>query len=101
MKINEFYFNEYDVTIIVEEFENLKEAKGMINDCFINNREYIGEDDSLYILYKDGSSYILTSNIEMGTYKKTNIKAVIIDNGNTYQVYGNYNLNDDAIIEVK
>lgn len=101
MKVNEFYFNEYDAIVIVEEFENLKEAKDMINDCFINNREYISEDDSLYVLYKDGSSYILTSSIEMGIYKKTNIKSIVIDNGNTYQVYGDYYLNDDAIIEVK
>lgn len=101
MKVNEFYFDEFDATIIVEEFENLKEAKDMIYDCFINNREFIGEDDSLYLLYKDGSSYILTNNIEIGSYKKTNIKAVVIDNGNTYQVYGDYNLNDDMIIEIK
>ncbi len=101
MKTNEFYFNEDNVTIIIEEFENLKEAKDMINDCFINNREYFGEDDNLYILYKDGSEYVLSRHMEMGTYKKTNIKAVVIDNGYTYQVYGDYYLNDDAIIEVK
>ncbi len=100
MKVNEFYFDKYDATIIVEEFESLKEAKEMINDCFINNRDYIGGEDSLYILYKDGSCYILDRHIEIGRYKKTGIKSVVIDNPNTYQVYGRYNLNDNMIIEV-
>lgn len=74
---------------IIEEYENLKEIKHMIMDNYIHNKEFLDDDCSLYIEYKDGSSYYICGD-EDGTFKKTGIKTVIENNPETYSVYGNY-----------
>jgi hypothetical protein len=78
---------------IVEEYQSIKEVKEMIEMNYINNKDYIDDDFTLFIEYKDGSTYYLHGQeIEEGTYKKTGIKTVLEDNGCCYSVYGNYKL---------
>lgn len=85
---------------IFEIFENLSEAKRTINDDYLNNMDYISEDDTLFIKYKDGSIFSIFDVVE-GTYKKTGIETVILSNGSTTQIYGNYRIYnmDDTDIE--
>ncbi|MDV3427879.1 MAG: hypothetical protein LIR50_12780 [Bacillota bacterium] len=77
---------------IIEEYEILKEIKSMIMDNYINNKEFLNDDSSLYIKYKDGSSYYICGTQEDGIFKKTGIKTVIENNPETYGVYGKYKL---------
>lgn len=85
---------------IFEIFESLKEAKATINQDYIDNMDYISEDDTLFIKYKDGSYFSIFDVVE-GTYKKTGIETVIISNGSTTQIYGNYRIYnmDDTDVE--
>lgn len=79
----------------------LKEIKEIIMQDFIENRGYLSEDESLYIEYKDGSYYYLCSDGEDGKFKKTGIKKVVIDNAETYQIYGHCDMrimNDGVVM---
>lgn len=77
---------------IFEIYETLKEIKEMIMDCYINNKGYISNDQSLFIEYKDGSTYYATGDYEEGTFKKTGIKTVIESNPCTFSLYGDYRI---------
>lgn len=77
---------------IIEEYESIKEIKQLIEWNYVNNKEFLDDDSSLYIEYKDGSTYYLSGANEEGIYKKTGIKTVIESNPCTYSVYGEYKL---------
>lgn len=77
---------------IIEEYTSLKEIKSYIEDCYINNKDFLDDESSLYIEYKDGSTYSICVYEEEGKYKRTGIKTVIEDNPSTYAVYGDYKL---------
>lgn len=76
---------------VFEIYETLKEIKSMIMDCYINNKEYLIEQ-SLFIEYKDGTTYYLSDTEEEGTFKKTGIKTVIESNPCTFSLYGDYRI---------
>ena len=82
------YFKEIG---IIEKY-TLKEIIQLIMDSYINNMDYITDDMSLYVEYKDGKYFqICGGNVYGNTkFKKTGIKRVIEDNGSTYSVYGPY-----------
>lgn len=61
-----------------------------IMDNYINNKDYMSDDMTLYVEYNDGSTYYLSNNYEEGKFKKNGIKRVIEDNGSTYSVYGDW-----------
>ena len=74
--------------IIIEKY-TLKEIIDLIMDNYINNKDYLVEEQYVFIEYKDGSSYILYGDgEEIGKFKKTGIAKVIEDNGWTYSIYG-------------
>ena len=84
-------------TIILENGQiieklTLKEALTMIYDCYINNKDFLTDDFSLYIKYKNGTEYYISATDEIGKFKKTGIETVIENNPCTYQVYGLYQL---------
>lgn len=95
------YTDEYGDAIIVEEFESLKECKEMIKMCFTENVDYIGQDDYLFILYKDGTYTTHEALLDGQRIKLTNIKAVIIDNSMTYQIFGDYYMDENIIPQVE
>ena len=76
----------------IEVFTSLKEALVMVYDQYINNKEWLDDDFSLCIEYKNGSFYFLNDQDEDGKFKKTGIKTIIESNPNTYQVYGDYEI---------
>ena len=74
--------------LIIEKY-TLKEIIDLIMDNYINNKDYLDEEQYVSIEYKDGSSYILYGDGEkIGKFKKNGIAKVIEDNGCTYSVYG-------------
>ena len=75
---------------IVEVLRNRKDAIEFIRDCYVENKDYLDDDSSLYVEYKDGSHYYLSGSCEEGKFKRTGIKTVIEDNPCTYTVYGKW-----------
>ena len=85
---------------IFEIFESRKEALAYIMDCYINNKEWLDDDSSLFIEYADGSCYYISGAEEDGKFKKTGIKTVIESNPATFSLYGDYRIyNIDDIDE--
>jgi len=73
----------------VYEYKTLKGIMSEIMDNFINNKDYMSDDMTLYVEYRDGSTYYLGGSFDDDKFKKTGIKNVIIDNG-TYAVFGDW-----------
>lgn len=86
--------------MIFEVMTSRKEILSYIMDCYINNKDFIDDDFSLYIQYKDGSSYYIGGNDEEGKFRKTGIETVVESNPATTVLYGNYKIyNIDDIEE--
>lgn len=66
----------------------------MIENAEIYGWDYMFEDDSFYIEYKDGKTYEANECGEYGTYKKKGIARIIYVNANDTQVYGKYEVNE-------
>ena len=101
MTTKTYYNEELECEVNVEEM-NRAEALEYAFDWeeAIKNANYSTEM-SIYIEYKDGSYY---SNIDgdiSGKLRKTNIKAIILDDGYEYYIYGAYEMNENLIPEVK
>ena len=73
-------------------FDSRKEAIAFIMDSYINNKEWIDDDFSLYIEYNDGSCYYLSGTVEDGKFKKTGIKTIIESNPSSFSLYGEYRI---------
>ncbi|MCQ2602365.1 MAG: hypothetical protein MJ193_00415 [Clostridia bacterium] len=98
------YFDEYTECEITVEEMSRKEALQYAID-FIDGIETAGilgysSDTSVYVEYKDGSCYINIDGDVSGTLKKQNIKAIILDDGYEYYIYGEYKMNENMIPEV-
>ena len=74
------------------EIETLKGIVPYIMDCYINNKEFLDDDSSLFIEYKDGSYYYISGCEESGKFKKSGIKTVIESNPATFVLYGDYRI---------
>mgnify|MGYP001537681936 CR=1 FL=1 len=53
------------------EISTLKEIIPYIMDNYINNKDFLDDDSSLFVAYKDGSSYYIIDDVEM-TYSVEN-----------------------------
>ena len=62
----------------------------------VENQEWLSDDDSVYIVYKDGSIYSMWD-IEEGKFKTTiaNIDSIIVCNGGAMMAAGNVEFVDD------
>lgn len=78
--------------MIFEVYESRKEILTMIMDCYIDNKDFIDDDFSLFVQYKDGSFYYLSGATEKGRFKKAGIETVIESNPATTSLYGNYRI---------
>lgn len=101
--IEKTYKNAFGDDLFVEEFTR-KEFKEAAID-FIDNAKWCEEcdipmEDTIYIQYKDGSrfSYYDAFGFE-GKFKRTNIVFGIISNSCTQQVFGDYTVNGQGIVE--
>ena len=67
-----------------------KEIISIIED-YISNI-YSLDDESIYVEYNDGKYFHLIGKEQFGTttFKKRDIKKVVIDNGSAFQVNGEY-----------
>lgn len=89
------YTNQYDEEIIVEELtrkEFIEWALGTIEAV----EEYGSDDDTLWVEYKDGSHYSCGYGTD-GKFRKTNIEWGLISNGSTWQVFGEYELDENMV----
>ena len=79
------------------EIETLKGIIPYVMDCYINNKEWLDDDFSLYIEYKDGSFYYISGAEESGKFRKNGIKTIVESNPSTFILYGDfriYNIDD-------
>lgn len=96
------YTNQYDEEIIVEELtrkEFVEWALGTIEAVC----QYDSQDDTLWVEYKDGTHYYCdyldcdSSDNRTFKFRKTNIEWGLISNGSTWQVFGEYELDENMV----
>ena len=92
-----------EINVTVNEY-NRKEIKSLIDE-WIKNIEFCEQikcDPDMYIFieYSDGTTYSRSYNDEMGTFKRTGIKAVEMDDGYEYYTFGKYSFNECGVIEI-
>lgn len=96
------YYDEYtDCEITVEEMTRAEGIEYAID--FIEGMEnYNGHSDmSVYVEYNDGTYYHnIDGDVSGRKFKKTGIKAIILDDGYEYYVFGKYTMSDNTIPEV-
>lgn len=95
------YFDAYtECEISVEEMSR-KEATEYAID-FIDGIELsnCSTDTSVYVEYKDGSCYYNIDGDITGKFKKSNIKAIILDDGYEYYIFGSYTMSENLIPQV-
>lgn len=67
--------------------EAIKYTQQAIEDFQYTNTE---SEDTYLVVYKNGTTFYLGDGEMMGKFKKTGIKSVIINNPETFCVYGKY-----------
>ena len=92
--------DEFKATVV--ETKRQKDILDILDECLENAKQYgwdyIFEDMSFYIEYKDGKTYEAGSCWEDGVYKKKNIKRIIHENPMDTMVYGDYEVNEFGIV---
>lgn len=106
MTVKELKINTADIgtiDVIVNEYDR-KEIKQLIAEWIENIElcETIKQDPDMYIFieYDDGTTYTRSYNEESGTFKKTGIKAVEMDDGYEYYTFGKYEFNECGVLSV-
>lgn len=99
------YFDEYtECEIQVEEMtrkDAIQYAEDFIEGIETSRRcGFYNSDINIYVEYKDGTCYINQDGDIDGTFKKTNIKVIIMDDGYEYYIFGKYTMNENMIPEV-
>lgn len=108
-KLVEYPITDMDINVSVFEFKRQKSILDTLDEMLENYNLYEQgilpsnplEDESFYILYKDGSFYSLGECWEDGVYKKRNIKSIVYDNPCDTWVYGEYEVNEYGVVSAK
>jgi len=77
---------------IFEIYETQKEITEMVKDNYINNADFLDDDFSVYIEYKNGSNFFMSATEKTGKFKTTGIKSVVENNPCTTSVFGEYEI---------
>lgn len=95
------YYNESEGCGVTVEEMTRKEILSYIADWFDTFRNCDFQTDmTIYVEYKDGSHYYKNDDEEDGTFKKTNIKGAILDDGYEYYICGAYTFSENMIPEL-
>jgi hypothetical protein len=94
MKTIIHHIEDIDADMIIEEC-----TKKEITEIMLETLEYGCNEDSVAVLYKDGSFYSNICGDVDGKFRRNNIKAIILDNGCTTEVYGKYTVNECGIVD--
>lgn len=98
------YYDEYtECEIMVEEMsrkEALECACDFIDGIELSNYLNQSSDMSVYVEYNDGTYYHNINGDITGNFKKRNIKAIILDDGYEYYIFGNYIMDENVIPQV-
>lgn len=99
-----------DIKAVVWECKTQKEILEYLDEALENEQIWLSgntrccnpfEDESYFILYKDGSTYSKLDGVEEGVYKKKNIKAIVYNNPCDTWVYGDYEVNEYGVVTYK
>ena len=88
--INECYTKKEIVKLIQEWKSNIKLCEKTNSDSDMN----------IFVLYEDGTTYVRSDNYEIGKFIYTHIKSVIMDDGYEYYTFGEYEINQDGVLEM-
>ena len=61
----------------------------------------MGEEESIYIIYKDGSKYFAHDGEETGKFKRYGIKSAVYEHVNGYVVFGDFAVTDNGDISIE
>ena len=100
MKEKTYRDEELDAEITVAEMTRAEALEYAMD--FIDVIEVCGgnSDMTVYIEYKDGSYYLNSDGEITGTFKKSNIKAIELDDSAWYYIYGKYTMNEYLVPEL-
>lgn len=88
---------EIPVTVFETQKELLEQISGVIRDA---KDLGMSEEESMYIIYKDGSKYFIYDEEEIGKFKRYGIKAAVYEHVNGYEVYGDFAVTDNGDISI-
>ena len=98
------YYDEYtECEIMVEEMsrkEALEYACDFIEGIELSDYLNQSSDMSVYVEYNDRTYYHNINGDITGNFKKRNIKAIILDDGYEYYIFGNYIMDENVIPQV-
>lgn len=89
---------EIPVTVFETQKELLEQISGVIRDA---KDLGMSEEESMYIIYKDGSKYFIYDEEEIGKFKRYGIKAAVYEHVNGYEVYGDFAVTDNGDISIE
>ena len=89
---------EIPVTIFESQKELVEQISGVIRDA---KDLGMGEEESIYVIYKDGSKYFVYDEEEIGKFKRYGIKAAVYEHVNGYEVYGNFAVTGNGDISIE
>lgn len=98
MKETREYIEYLEDYVIVERCSK-KEITELVS-WYMDDKEFdIDGDNSLAVLYKDGTTYYDCGGDNSGKLRKSNIEAVILSNPCTYQVWGDVELDENGVMQ--
>lgn len=89
---------EIPVTVFETQKELLEQISGVIRDA---KDLGMSKEESMYIIYKDGSKYFIYDEEEIGKFKRYGIKAAVYEHVNGYEVYGDFAVTDNGDISIE
>ena len=85
--------------IITVEKATRKEMLYIIDNYIENIENGLADDEEVFtILYKDGTTKRIDIEFDEKNYKKINIASIVFDNPCTYMVYGNFEIDNEGVI---
>lgn len=91
------YQNPFGITYVEEctRKELLESISYAVDDA---RSGYYWDDYSIWVEYDDGSYFSYIEGDMDGVFRKQHIKGIIVSNGSTYEVFGQYKMVDDNML---
>ena len=91
------YPNPFGETIVEE--RSRKDLVETVSDAIEDARNgYYWDDCGIWVEYDDGGYFSYIDGDMDGSFRKQHIKGIVIDNGSTSEVYGDYRMADDNML---
>ena len=93
-----FYLKDVDCVITVEYGKNKKDVLGWMDEIIENLQySYYDPDDTVQILYEDGTEDYIDKNYDGHKIRRQHIESIVYANDETYIVFGNFAMNECGV----